>query len=106
MFDFITSKKLHVKNRGKNDKTSYKDDFGDSENEAEPDAYLERVKAEAQERDGVGKSSDEESTDEDFNPNQEESDVAEEYDSNHSGSSSSDEGSGGSGIIKFPIPSR
>ncbi|KAI4461805.1 fact complex subunit ssrp1 [Holotrichia oblita] len=94
LFDFITSKKLHVKNRGKNDKTSYKDDFGDSDNEAEPDAYLERVKAEAQERDD-DKSSDEDSTDEDFNPNQEESDVAEEYDSNHSGTSSSDEGSGG-----------
>lgn len=94
LFDFITAKKLHVKNRGKNDKTSYKDDFGDSDNEAEPDAYLERVKAEAQERDD-DKSSDEESTDEDFNPNQEESDVAEEYDSNHSDTSSSDEGSGG-----------
>ncbi|GJQ80343.1 Ssrp [Trypoxylus dichotomus] len=95
LFDFITSKKLHVKNRTKNDKTSYKDDFGDSDNEAEPDAYLERVKAEGQERDVDDKSSDEDSTDEDFNPNQEESDVAEEYDSNHSGTSSSEEGSGG-----------
>ncbi|GJQ87573.1 Ssrp [Trypoxylus dichotomus] len=74
---------------------TYKDDFGDSDNEAEPDAYLERVKAEGQERDVDDKSSDADSTDEDFNPNQEESDVAEEYDSNHSGTSSFEEGSGG-----------
>nr|XP_022917432.1 FACT complex subunit Ssrp1 [Onthophagus taurus] len=95
LFDFITSKKLHVKNRGKNDKANYKDDFGDSDNENEPDAYLERVKAEAQERDQDDDGGSEESTDEDFNPNQEESDVAEEYDSNHSGTSSSEEGGSG-----------
>lgn len=80
LFDFITSKKLNVKNRGKSDKASYKDDFGDSDNEIEPDAYLMRVKAEAQERDEEdgGDDDSDESTDEDFNPNQEESDVAEE----------------------------
>lgn len=88
LYDFITSKKLHVKNTGKNDKGSYKDDFGDSDNEAEPDAYLARVKAEAEERDSDDGGSDEESTDEDFNPNAEESDVAEEYDSNVSSSES------------------
>ncbi|KAK4874995.1 hypothetical protein RN001_011417 [Aquatica leii] len=83
LFDFITTKKLHVKNRGQKDKTNYKDDFGDSDNEAEPDAYLERVKAEAQER-GADES-DGESTDEDFSPGrQAESDVAEEFDSNPS----------------------
>ncbi|GJQ80341.1 Ssrp [Trypoxylus dichotomus] len=86
LFDFITSKKLHVKNRTNNDKTGYKDDFGDSDNEAAPDAYLERVKAERQEMD-----EDDKSSDEDFNPNQEQSDVAEEFDSNHSGTSSSEE---------------
>lgn len=101
LFDFITSKKLNVKNRGKNDKASYKDDFGDSDAENEPDAYLERVKAEAQERDDDENVSDEESTDDDFNPDQAESDVAEEYDSNHSSSSDEGEegGSGGSGMI-------
>lgn len=51
------------------DKAGYTDDFGDSENEAEPDAYLARVKAEGQERDSDddGSNSDE-STDDDFNP--------------------------------------
>ncbi|OAD58135.1 FACT complex subunit Ssrp1 [Eufriesea mexicana] len=74
LFDFITSKKLRVKNRGKS---------VNSDQEDEPDAYLARVKAEAQERDAEeNQDSEEESTDEDFNPNQNESDVAEEYDSN------------------------
>lgn len=93
LYDFIISKKIHVKNTGKNDKASYKDDFGDSENEEEPDAYLARVKAEAQERDDSDGGSDSESTDEDFNPNEENSDVAEEYDSNPSTSDDSDAGS-------------
>ena len=46
------------------------DDFGGSDQEAEPDAYLARVKAEAQERDDDNQDSEDESTDEDFNPNQ------------------------------------
>ncbi|XP_011308641.1 FACT complex subunit Ssrp1 [Fopius arisanus] len=91
LFDFITSKKLRVKNRGKGEKVSYDNDFGDSDNEAEPDAYLARVKAEAKERDDVNDSEEDESTDEDFNPNQDESDVAEEYDSNPATSEDSDE---------------
>lgn len=50
---------------------NYDNDFGDSDQEDEPDAYLARVKAEAQERDGdENQDSEEESTDEDFNPNQ------------------------------------
>jgi len=48
----------------------------DSDQE-EPDAYLARVKREAAERDEDDDESGE-STDEDFNPGQEESDVAEE----------------------------
>jgi len=89
LFDFITSKKLRVKNRGKSDKLNYDEDFGDSDQEDEPDAYLARVKAEAQERDGEeNQDSEEGSTDEDFNPNQDESDVAEEYDSNPNSSES------------------
>ncbi|KAK6629914.1 hypothetical protein RUM43_003735 [Polyplax serrata] len=92
MFDFIASKKLIVKNRGKTDKPNYNDDLIDSDQEN--DAYLVRVKREAEERDenGDGESNDEESTDEDFNPNQEESDVAEEYDSNAPTTDSDDEG--------------
>ncbi|KAJ8932779.1 hypothetical protein NQ314_014483 [Rhamnusium bicolor] len=96
LFDFITCKKLNIKNRGKNDKASIKDDFGNSDDEAAPDAYLERVKAEAQERDDGQSDDDDESTDEDFNPNQDESDVAEEYDTDHSSSSEEDEEGGGS----------
>ncbi|XP_047991115.1 FACT complex subunit Ssrp1 [Leguminivora glycinivorella] len=89
LFDYITSKKLHVKNTGKNDKALYDDDFGDSDTEKEPDAYLARVKAEAKERDSDD--SDDESTDEDFNPDKaKESDVAEEYDTNPSSSEDSD----------------
>ncbi|XP_063972147.1 FACT complex subunit Ssrp1 [Diachasmimorpha longicaudata] len=92
LFDFITSKKLRVKNRGKGEKVSYDNDFGDSDQEAEPDAYLARVKAEAKERDDdAGDSEEDESTDEDFNPNQVESDVAEEYDSNPGTTDDSDE---------------
>ncbi|XP_053671007.1 FACT complex subunit Ssrp1 [Anopheles nili] len=96
MFDFIVSKKLNVKNTG--GKASYKDDFADSDNEGEPDAYLARVKAEAKERgeDDYGSDS-EESTDEDFNPNQQESDVAEEFDSNVESSSDDSDDENGSG---------
>lgn len=90
LYDFIVSKKLTVKNSGKMT-SNYADDFGDSDKE-EPDAYLARVKAEAEERDSDESGSDEESTDEDFNPNVAESDVAEEFDSNVS-SSDSDAGS-------------
>ncbi|XP_012539492.1 FACT complex subunit Ssrp1 [Monomorium pharaonis] len=93
LFDFITAKKLRVKNRGKSDKLNYDEDFGDSDQEDEPDAYLARVKAEAQEREedgGGNQDSEEGSTDEDFNPNQVESDVAEEYDSNPNSSDSDD----------------
>nr|CAD7201283.1 unnamed protein product [Timema douglasi] len=97
LYDFITAKKLRVKNRGKNDKPSYDDDFGNSDKEDEPDAYLARVKAEAEERDEeAGGESEDESTDEDFNPDQQESDVAEEYDSNPT-PTDSDDGSDGSG---------
>lgn len=61
------------------DKPAYTgDDYGDSDNEGEPDAYLARVKREGQERDEDDDSSGE-STDEDFKPEGLESDVAEEY---------------------------
>lgn len=98
LFDFITSKKLRVKNRGKSDGNGYKNDFGDSDQD-EPDAYLERVKAEAKERDDDddNQDSDDESTDEDFAPGQDESDVAEEYDSNPATSDDSDDSNAVSG---------
>lgn len=100
LFDYITSKKLHVKNTGKNDKALYDDDFGDSDTEKEPDAYLARVKAEAKERDSDDSDGSDESTDEDFNPDKaKESDVAEEYDTNPSSSEDSD-ASGASGDSK------
>uniref|UniRef100_T1HQR0 FACT complex subunit SSRP1 n=1 Tax=Rhodnius prolixus TaxID=13249 RepID=T1HQR0_RHOPR len=97
LFDFITVKKLRVKNK-KSDKPTYgADDFGDSDDEKEPDAYLARVKREAEERaEQEGGSSEDESTDEDFKPQEQESDVAEEYDSNPS-STDSDEDSDASG---------
>lgn len=82
LFDFIREKKLRVKNTGKGDKPNYKEDFGESDDEKEPDAYLARVKREAAERDDDDDEDEDESTDEDFNPDQQESDVAEEYDSN------------------------
>lgn len=62
------------------DKPAYTgDDYGDSDKEAEPDAYLARVKREGQERDEDDDDDSDESTDEDFNPEGQESDVAEEY---------------------------
>jgi len=92
LFDFITSKKLRVKNRGKSDKLNYDEDFGDSDQEDEPDAYLARVKAEAQERDGDdNQDSEDGSSDEEFKPNQDESDVAEEYDTDANSSESEDD---------------
>ncbi|XP_061390564.1 FACT complex subunit Ssrp1-like [Musca vetustissima] len=99
LFDFINQKKLNISNVGK-DKGGYKDvDFGDSDNENEPDAYLARVKAEAREKDSDDDEdgSEEESTDEDFKPNENESDVAEEYDSNVASDSEDSDASGGGG---------
>jgi len=99
LYDFISSKKINVKNTGKNN-ASYTDDFGDSDNENEPDAYLERVKAEGKARDSDESVDDEESTDEDFNPDEAGSDVAEEYDSNPSTSESEAGDSDGDGAKK------
>ncbi|XP_067633597.1 FACT complex subunit Ssrp1 isoform X2 [Eurosta solidaginis] len=103
LFDYIQQKKLRVSNMGK-DKGGYTEvDFGDSDNEKEPDAYLARVKAEAQEKESDEEGSEEESTDEDFKPNEAESDVAEEYDSNvQSDSEDSDASGGGGGGVEKP----
>ncbi|XP_046646508.1 FACT complex subunit Ssrp1-like isoform X2 [Daphnia pulicaria] len=83
LYDFVNNKKLRVKNTGRSDKSAHGDDFGNSDEEEAPDAYLARVKAEGKQRDAIGDDSggDSDENDEDFKPG-EESDVAEEYDSN------------------------
>nr|CAG4650014.1 EOG090X02Z1 [Sida crystallina] len=82
LYDFISTKKLRVKNSGRSEKPSHPDaDFGDSDVEDAPDAYLARVKAEGEERVAESDGDSDSETDEDFKPG-EESDVAEEYDSN------------------------
>lgn len=89
LWDFVSTKKLRVKNSGKMNKQGYDDDaFSDSENENEPDAYLARVKAEAKERDEDG-GDDEESTDEDFVPGE----MPDEESAGSGTSEDSDEGS-------------
>jgi len=110
LFDFVNSKKLRIKNRNTGltkDKSVYNDDeLVDSDVEDEPDAYLQRVKAEGREREEGGGSTDEESSDESFAPEESGSEVAEEYDSNPPTSSDSedDEGSdedSGDGVRKI-----
>lgn len=97
LYDYIKTKKLRVKNTGKNEKATYNDnDFGNSDDEKEPDAYLARVKAEGRERESGDEGDSDESTDEDFNPQEQESDVADEYDSNAQ-TTDSEEGSVGEG---------
>ncbi|KAG8192979.1 hypothetical protein JTE90_028100 [Oedothorax gibbosus] len=103
LFDFAKGKKLRIKNRdtgltSKEKKPVYNDDeMADSDVEDEPDAYLQRVKAEGRDRDAGGGSTDEESSDESFAPEDSGSEVAEEYDSNPPTSSDSDEDFDGSG---------
>eukprot|EP00063_Salmo_salar_P092773 XP_014067608.1 PREDICTED: FACT complex subunit SSRP1 isoform X2 [Salmo salar] len=91
LFDFVNAKKLNIKNRGF--KEAKNNEYSDSDDD-QHDAYLERMKAEGKIREeGDGSNDSDEETDESFNPG-EESDVAEEYDSN---ASVSDSGSGGDG---------
>ncbi|XP_031646009.1 FACT complex subunit SSRP1-like isoform X2 [Oncorhynchus tshawytscha] len=94
LFDFVNAKKLNIKNRGfKEGMKSKNNEYSDSD-EDQHDAYLERMKAEGKIREeGDGSNDSDEETDESFNPG-EESDVAEEYDSN---ASESESGSGGDG---------
>lgn len=93
LYDFVTNKKLRVKNRGTEPQnTQIDDDLVDSDIEEEPDAYLARVKYEGKIRQEEG---DSDESDESFNPDASDSDVAEEFDSNASASSSdSDENKG------------
>lgn len=53
------------------------EDFGDSDQETAPDAYLARVKREGKQKDDDD-DDDDESTDEDFKPPQDESEIEDE----------------------------
>ncbi|XP_064461174.1 FACT complex subunit SSRP1-like [Ornithodoros turicata] len=98
LFDYVTEKKLRIKNRdslsGTKEKQPVRDEeLIDSDAEDEPDAYLQRVKDEGRQRD-EGDSG--ESSDESFNPGESGSEVAEEFDSNVESSSDSESSEGGS----------
>ena len=70
------------------------DEYADSD-EDQHDAYLERMKEEGKIREENANDSNDDSreeSDESFNPGEEEEDVAEEFDSNASASSSSNRG--------------
>ncbi|GAV03684.1 hypothetical protein RvY_14074 [Ramazzottius varieornatus] len=89
LFDFVNGKDLKVKNRGDKEEVSGRqkmEEFVDSDEDTEHDAYLQRVKNEANSRD------DEDEEDEDFKPEGEESDVAEEFDSEASETDEEEEG--------------
>lgn len=97
LYDFVSSKKLRVKNiNGKGDKAPYRDDMSGSDDEDNHDAYLERMKAEGKDRQSGDEDDDSDSSDESYNPNESASDVAEEYDSNPPTTSSNSSDSGGS----------
>ncbi|XP_063814622.1 FACT complex subunit SSRP1 isoform X1 [Pseudophryne corroboree] len=90
LFDFVNAKKLNIKNRGLKEgmKKPY-DDYADSDDEQQHDAYLERMKEEGKIRENADSDDSGDETDESFNPGEEEDEVAEEFDSNPSNSSSS-----------------
>ncbi|XP_046917740.2 structure specific recognition protein [Dermatophagoides farinae] len=97
LYDFVSNKKLRVKNRGTETlEPKNEDELIDSDiDDDEPDAYLQRVREEGRIREEVG---DSDESDESFNPGEEGDEVAEEFDSDASSSSSSendDEGGGG-----------
>lgn len=99
LYDYVSDKKLRIKNRGTlgggKEKPNYNDDeLIDSDAEDAPDAYLARVKDEGRQRD---EGDSDESSDESFNPGESGSEVAEEFDSNVESSSDSEAGSGGGG---------
>lgn len=92
LFDFVNTKKLHIKNKGNKSVSGNLNDMFESDEE-EHDAYLKQVKAEGRERDDEAADDDDsEEEDEDFNPaNEKEDDVKEEFDSDVSDSSGDDE---------------
>ncbi|KAM5142487.1 FACT complex subunit SSRP1 [Mantella aurantiaca] len=90
LFDFVNAKKLNIKNRGLKEgmKQAY-DDYADSDDDQQHDAYLERMKQEGKIRENADSDDSGDESDESFNPGEEEDEVAEEFDSNASVSSSS-----------------
>ncbi|KAK3580815.1 hypothetical protein CHS0354_025160 [Potamilus streckersoni] len=104
LFDFVSGKKLRVKNiGGKGGMSSYAEDMMDSDEDDNHDAYMVRMKAEGKEREeeeDMNFDSDD-SSDVSFNPGSlTGSEVAEEYDSNPPSTDSSysiGDYSGGSG---------
>ncbi|OQV21802.1 FACT complex subunit SSRP1 [Hypsibius exemplaris] len=89
LFDYVTEKGLRVKNRGDKDEGASRkiDMVLDSDEDEEHDAYMQKVKNEGRARDD----GDDEEDDEDFKPQEDNSDVAEEFDSDAGGSSEEDE---------------
>ncbi|KER19757.1 hypothetical protein T265_15460, partial [Opisthorchis viverrini] len=115
LYDFVTSKKLRVKNidsesraGGGSGATAAEDAWSSSEESH--DAYMEKVKTEARERQvEMDDDDDDDEDDEDFKPPDESdaSELAEEYDSNVETTSSaeeSDSGASGSGSGSEPEP--
>ncbi|XP_048106695.1 FACT complex subunit SSRP1 isoform X2 [Alosa alosa] len=89
LFDFVTAKKLSIKNRGFKEGMKGKDDMYSDSDEDQHDAYLERMKEEGKIREEANDSDNSEGeSDESFNPGEEEDDIAEEYDSKASVSDS------------------
>ncbi|XP_025092777.1 FACT complex subunit SSRP1-like [Pomacea canaliculata] len=98
LYDFVSNKKLRVKNIGGSiDKqaVAYEEMSGSDEEAGDHDAYLEHMKAEGKQRDE--EDDDDDSSDESFNPGDSGSEVAEEYDSNPPTTSSDDSDSDYSG---------
>nr|XP_039270254.1 FACT complex subunit SSRP1-like [Styela clava] len=101
LFDFVSQKKLKIKNIGKGvDGGGNIDIMANSDSEDEQhDAYLERMKQEAADRDeddGGGDSDEGSEEDEDFNPGAEPDEVADEYDSDVRNTSSDENDEKGS----------
>ncbi|XP_067931729.1 FACT complex subunit SSRP1-like isoform X2 [Watersipora subatra] len=101
LFEFVKNKNLRVKNIGNKSTVNLMDDMLGSDDEDKHDAYLERMKREGEEVDSDENS--DSSEDEDFQPTEQMSDVAEEYDSDVS---SSDGEGGASGDEKSPSPKK
>ncbi|XP_033747604.1 FACT complex subunit SSRP1-like [Pecten maximus] len=102
LYDFVSNKKLRVKNIGgkldQKQSANYADDMNDSDDDdGDHDAYLERMKAEGKDRYSDDEDDDTDSSDESFNPGDSGSEVAEEYDSNPPTTSESEEDDLGSG---------
>lgn len=92
MYDFVTEKKLRVKNVGsKTGGANY--DLDDSDDDGQVDAYMERMKREGKSRAPEGGEDDDESTDESYHlPDGPEDslEVAEEFDTDYSSSGRED----------------